>query len=333
LITVGRRWDNLKEVWYGENQGLALLELPGEFFEDIESHKLHPALLDSATAFLIDSLHSREAYLPFSYKRVKIKGPLPAKVYSYARLVEKDPSQKQALEFNITIMDETGKELIDIERLTVLAISKEKKENNEQLELVTPASLESVRSNPLKDAILSHEGVEVFERILSDTLPQAVVSTADFLLRLEKAKYRRTPGLAETPDEESGAGPGHPRPELSTSYVAPKTGIQKILAAIWQEYLGIREIGIHDDFFELGADSIKSPLRYCQDSQKIKRRSLHNRYFQFSHHCRSGRIYRRSRREHIHFHNTSGREGILPPLLCPDTSLFSPAIAKRECIL
>ena len=258
LITVGRRWDNLKEVWYGENQGLALLELPGEFFEDIESHKLHPALLDSATAFLIDSLHSREAYLPFSYKRVKIKGPLPAKVYSYARLVEKDPSQKQALEFNITIMDETGKELIDIERLTVLAISKEKKENNEQRELVTPASLESVQSNPLKDAILSHEGVEVFERILSDTLPQAVVSTADFLLRLEKAKDRRTPGLAETPGEESAAGPGHPRPELSTSYVAPKTGIQKILAAIWQEYLGIREIGIHDDFFELGADSLKA---------------------------------------------------------------------------
>jgi acyl transferase domain-containing protein len=262
LIAVGRRWDNLKKVWYGENQGLALLELASEFLEDIESHNLHPALLDSAAAFLIDSLHSQEAYLPFSYKRVKIMGSLPAKVFSYARFVEKDPSQKQVLEFNITIMDETGKELIDIEGLTVLAISKEKKKTPGQSEWVTPALVpaptETVQKNSLKDAILTHEGVEVFERVLYDTLPQVVVSTVDFPLRLEKVKDRPTPGLAEPPDEESTVGPSHPRPELSTPYVAPKTGTQKALASIWQEYLGIQAIGIHDDFFELGADSLKA---------------------------------------------------------------------------
>ena len=31
-----------------------------------------------------------------------------------------------------------------------------------------------------------------------------------------------------------------------------------MLAKIWQEFLGLKEIGIRDDFFELGGDSLKA---------------------------------------------------------------------------
>jgi len=43
---------------------------------------------------------------------------------------------------------------------------------------------------------------------------------------------------------------------LSESYVAPRTPIESDLAAIWSEVLGIPQIGIYDNFFKLGGNSI-----------------------------------------------------------------------------
>jgi amino acid adenylation domain-containing protein len=39
-------------------------------------------------------------------------------------------------------------------------------------------------------------------------------------------------------------------------FVAPRTEAQRQLARIWQEVLGLAQVGIHDDFFELGGHSI-----------------------------------------------------------------------------
>jgi amino acid adenylation domain-containing protein len=48
------------------------------------------------------------------------------------------------------------------------------------------------------------------------------------------------------------------RPDLGHEYVEPRTPVEEILAAVWSEVLGIRDIGIHDSFFALGGDSIRS---------------------------------------------------------------------------
>ncbi|WP_342417692.1 amino acid adenylation domain-containing protein [Paenibacillus sp. FSL R10-2782] len=40
-------------------------------------------------------------------------------------------------------------------------------------------------------------------------------------------------------------------------YVAPRTDVEQLLAAIWQEVLEIPQVGIHDDFFTLGGHSLK----------------------------------------------------------------------------
>jgi acyl transferase domain-containing protein len=47
-----------------------------------------------------------------------------------------------------------------------------------------------------------------------------------------------------------------PRPELSVSYVPPREKNEILLAEMWQNLLGISEIGIKDNFFELGATSL-----------------------------------------------------------------------------
>ncbi|MDZ8258878.1 beta-ketoacyl synthase N-terminal-like domain-containing protein [Nostoc sp. ChiQUE01b] len=48
----------------------------------------------------------------------------------------------------------------------------------------------------------------------------------------------------------------HSRPNLPNSYVAPRDEIEQKIADIWQELLGIKQVGIYDSFFELGGDSL-----------------------------------------------------------------------------
>ncbi|HEV8543864.1 MAG TPA: amino acid adenylation domain-containing protein, partial [Verrucomicrobiae bacterium] len=52
--------------------------------------------------------------------------------------------------------------------------------------------------------------------------------------------------------------PDSARPSLGEQFVAPSTPDEKALAEIWQEVLGIDQVGVNDNFFELGGDSIRS---------------------------------------------------------------------------
>ncbi|MGF7029123.1 amino acid adenylation domain-containing protein/non-ribosomal peptide synthase protein (TIGR01720 family) [Paenibacillus mucilaginosus] len=44
--------------------------------------------------------------------------------------------------------------------------------------------------------------------------------------------------------------------DSGTSYTAPRTPAERKLAEIWQEVLGLKRVGVHEDFFEIGGDSL-----------------------------------------------------------------------------
>jgi thioesterase domain-containing protein len=51
-----------------------------------------------------------------------------------------------------------------------------------------------------------------------------------------------------------------PEPKRASSesfYIAPRTPTEDVLAAIWCEVLGVKEIGVHDNFFALGGHSLQ----------------------------------------------------------------------------
>jgi hypothetical protein len=48
------------------------------------------------------------------------------------------------------------------------------------------------------------------------------------------------------------------RPRLRSSYAEPHTPIEGVIAKAWSEALGIDTIGTHDNFFDLGGDSLIS---------------------------------------------------------------------------
>jgi acyl carrier protein len=56
----------------------------------------------------------------------------------------------------------------------------------------------------------------------------------------------------------SDAAPGalHQRPELPNAYVAPRNELEQGIAEVWQELLGIGQVGVYDNFFELGGHSL-----------------------------------------------------------------------------
>jgi hypothetical protein len=57
-------------------------------------------------------------------------------------------------------------------------------------------------------------------------------------------------------DRKALPAPDQGRPELEHSFVPPHSPFQKTLADIWAEVLKIEQIGLHDNFFDLGGHSL-----------------------------------------------------------------------------
>jgi hypothetical protein len=59
-------------------------------------------------------------------------------------------------------------------------------------------------------------------------------------------------------DKTSLPAPGHARPDLIEAFAPPSTGEESILARVWGEVLCLERVGVNDNFFALGGDSIRS---------------------------------------------------------------------------
>jgi amino acid adenylation domain-containing protein len=59
-------------------------------------------------------------------------------------------------------------------------------------------------------------------------------------------------------DRQALPAPERTRPEMGNEFTPPLTSEEKILASIWESVLQVEPVGVHDNFFALGGDSIKS---------------------------------------------------------------------------
>ena len=68
------------------------------------------------------------------------------------------------------------------------------------------------------------------------------------------------PELPLTPggklDREALPAPGRHRPRLAAAAIAPRNAVETAVATLWAQALGLEAIGVEDDFFDLGGDSI-----------------------------------------------------------------------------
>lgn len=59
-------------------------------------------------------------------------------------------------------------------------------------------------------------------------------------------------------DRKALPAPDVKRPDLDVAFAAPTTSVQKTLANVWADLLGIDRVGIDDNFFDLGGNSLLS---------------------------------------------------------------------------
>ena len=116
FMDFGPRWANVARVGHGEAEALVDLALPDAFAGDLASFPFHPALLDMATggaqALIPGFVAERDFFVPFSYGRVLIRRPLPARLSSHIRY-RKGPGDDTAI-FDLTLLDGHGDELASI---------------------------------------------------------------------------------------------------------------------------------------------------------------------------------------------------------------------------
>jgi len=76
----------------------------------------------------------------------------------------------------------------------------------------------------------------------------------DKLSQLSEEVYKHTGFTLESANTDKDLAYAILRPE--TTYVAPKTDNEKVVAEIWKEVLKIQEVGLNDNFFDLGGTSL-----------------------------------------------------------------------------
>lgn len=110
-----------------------------------------------------------------------------------------------------------------------------------------------LREHRRRFGISFEEGMEALSRILAARLPHVVVSPQDIQ---ELIALSQSYTAASIRQKEAQRIEIHARPELATSYIAPRNEAERKMAALWGEQLGIEQVGINDNFFELGGNSL-----------------------------------------------------------------------------
>ncbi|MDH6624462.1 phthiocerol/phenolphthiocerol synthesis type-I polyketide synthase E [Streptomyces sp. LBL] len=64
----------------------------------------------------------------------------------------------------------------------------------------------------------------------------------------------------DLPEREVEEASRAPRPHLAVPFTAPRTAAERAVAAHWEDVLGITGIGVEDNFFDLGGDSMRAVL-------------------------------------------------------------------------
>jgi amino acid adenylation domain-containing protein len=113
---------------------------------------------------------------------------------------------------------------------------------------------------------------------LLDKLPEYMLPSVFVLME----KFPLTPNGKV--DRKALPAPEQSRRDLEEAFVEPRTSLERVLAGIWSQVLGVERVGVDDNFFELGGHSllvtqllsrvheafqIKLPMRYMFEAPTV----------------------------------------------------------------
>jgi thioesterase domain-containing protein/NAD(P)-dependent dehydrogenase (short-subunit alcohol dehydrogenase family)/acyl carrier protein len=250
FVRFGPRWANIERVLYGDGEAAVCLTLPDAFVGDLAEHWLHPALLDMATgaaqALIPNFDQAADFFVPLAYGRLTRYAPLPQRLWSHVR---HRPTASPALaSFDVTLHDPDGRVLVEVVDFRMKRIADAGVMAGRARAGAATAGGGGRRiDEAVRLGIAPAEGMEAFDRVLGHELRGHVIASS-----VDVTAWRARLDAAPA----GAAGSGAERPNLATDYAAPRTPIEAALAEVWTELLGVARVGVHDDFFDLGGQSL-----------------------------------------------------------------------------
>lgn len=263
LLTYSKRWRTLSELAEVDGHWLAKLQLDPQYAVDFAAFLYHPALMDVALAcggFRMGfSGEMKGLYLPYCYKQMKLWRALPPVVWSQIRLTSLYTLGADTISFDVTVLEVSGEICVEVEGFIL-----------KKVDIAAPLVKSSVASVPSEEVknedITPTEALDLLNRLLEQagkqrsTAPMAhlLITTKDLAWQIADGSPR---ARAEVIREQMSApantvGPVFSRDDLLTPYEAPTNEIETAITEIWQGILGIQQIGVNDQFVELGGNSL-----------------------------------------------------------------------------
>lgn len=107
-----------------------------------------------------------------------------------------------------------------------------------------------LRSMPVSDAL------DAFDRILNQEYSRVVISVEQLQPLIERSNAARKLGIHSFLADQNLAVARRTRPDLGTPLQVAQNDTQARLVKIWKDLLGLGDVGIDDNFFDLGGDSL-----------------------------------------------------------------------------
>ena len=269
-LRLGPRWNVAQAVQRGPQQCVASLAVPGQYIADLDGFLLHPALVDMGLCFALEQVpgYTGDAlWVPIGAHAVVVhspNGPHDQLRHATAIATVRSGSSEASgfATFDVVFVDAAGRVAITVTGFTMKRLRGSLHLNPTPNEFVSDASRshgrpisqaeEALRHN-VSQGIRASEGARAFELALTAYAGSSLVITALDPLALA----RQTDRISATALHSGGAsGVTFSRPRLNSAYVAPRDALERTLTELWQELLGIDEIGVHDSFFDLGGHSL-----------------------------------------------------------------------------
>lgn len=279
-IEFGRRWDVITSRHSAADVDLLALRLDDEFAADADTFGVHPAIFDAAGAAGM-SRPGDVIYLPFGYDRIVVRDRVPASCHCVIRHL--DDTRGEVARIDLAIVDDEGNELVAAEGYSMLRFSDDgasvtvsanggasgraKTPNGSRAQQDPLAEL--IREANEESSISSAEGREALRAVLAKVPgPQVILCPGGITERLRRAS-RVTRALLTERLNSAQVGAGGAR-NLATPYAAPESEAERAIADLWRDAIGLDQVGIDDDFLELGGDSLVAVQLVGRISQRLK---------------------------------------------------------------
>ncbi|MFY0597547.1 MAG: SDR family NAD(P)-dependent oxidoreductase [Cognatishimia sp.] len=261
-LKFGAHWNVLRSTALGDGEGIAELSLSDDLVDDVKSLPLHPGLLDLGTGWamaLIDGYQAERLWVPVNYSALRHYGQLPSKIVSWVKNV-RGSSEEGSASFDVVLADMTGNVCVEVDGLSIRRLDGPFDAKDlpapSAAELVYAAQTQSpvLSANELRlqhnltQGITSSDGAQALRCALGRYLSNVIVSS----LELNGLKAQ----VDQQSSETDSSTEGFERPDLDTDFVAPRNDVERTLTGFWQDLLGIEEVGVQDNFFDLGGHSL-----------------------------------------------------------------------------